>query len=321
MAEDRERLIESLEPVEDVEIDPEARLTDLIELYDKIYGFMAGHLSRATRMLARCLADADLRVISFTANLVATGLRGMFAQLIREGVFNLVVTTCGTIDHDVARGSGARYYKGFFEADDRELRRLEIHRLGNVFIPFENYGPVVEKTVYRVLDRLDRGREWGVYEILWELGKELRDGILRAAYEKEVPIIVPGYLDGAFGTALFTYTQTHRDLRINPFRDEEVMANRFFGAKKAVGLLIGGGISKHHSIWWAQFREGFDCVVYVTTAVEYDGSLSGARPREAISWGKVRPEADHIVVYGDATLILPVMAAGLLAAWRARSGR
>ncbi len=314
---ERRRLLESLEPVEDVTIDDE-NVAKLVEIYDSIYGFMAGHLSRAARLLARCLSDADLRVISFTANLVATGLRGILAQLIRERVFNLVVTTCGTVDHDIARGTGHRYYKGYFEADDRELRRLEIHRLGNIFIPFENYGPPVEKTTYRVLDGLDRNREWGIYEILWEIGRELRDGILRAAVETSTPVIVPGYLDGAFGTALFTYMQTHRDLKINPFKDEEVMANRFFSAKKAVGLLIGGGISKHHSIWWAQFREGFDCVVYMTTAVEYDGSLSGAHPREAISWGKVRPEAGHIVVYGDATILLPPIAAYLLRRLRRR---
>jgi len=317
----REELLR--EPVRDVEAAEDMSVRDLIRMYGDIHGFMAGHLYRAVRLLERCIAEADLRLLSFTANLVATGLRGLFAQLIREKVFNLVVTTCGTIDHDIARGSGGRYYKGFFEVDDRMLRELDIHRLGNIYIPVEDYGPRVEKTVYRVLDELDRGRSWGVYEILWEVGRRIQDShsILRAAYEAQVPIIVPGYLDGAFGTALFTYSQTHRDLRIDPFKDESVMADRFFEARKALGLIIGGGISKHHSIWWAQFREGFDCVVYVTTAVEYDGSLSGAHPREAISWGKVKPEAESIVVYADATLVLPLMAPFLLSARRSSGSR
>jgi len=310
----RKRLLQSLEPVEDVTVD--STMASLIDVYDSIYGFMAGHLARAAHMMAECMRDADLRVISFTANLVATGLRGILAQLIRERIFNLVVTTCGTVDHDVARGTGHTYYRGFFEADDRELRELGIHRLGNIFIPFENYGPPVERLTHNVLDRLDRGREWAIYEVLWEIGKELKDGILRAAYETETPVIVPGYLDGAFGTALFTYMQTRRGLRINPLKDEEIMADRFFRARKAAGLLIGGGISKHHSIWWAQFREGFDCVVYMTTAVEYDGSLSGAHPREAISWGKVKPNAGSVVVYGDATVLLPPLAAYLLSRLR-----
>ncbi len=302
------------EPIVDVKVDPNNTIEELVKIYESIHGFMAGHLARGISMLRDCLRDADLRVISFTANLVATGLRGILAQLVEENIFNLVVTTCGTLDHDIARSFGGVYYKGFFEADDRELHRLEIHRLGNVFIPVENYGPLIEKKVYEVLDSINRSKEWAIYEIIWEIGKRINDeaSILRAAYSSSTPIIVPGYLDGAFGTALFTYTETHRDLRINPFLDEKLMADKFFRARKAVALLIGGGISKHHTIWWAQFREGLDCAIYLTTAVEYDGSLSGAHPREAISWGKIRPEAKHLVIYGDATIILPILAAALL---------
>ena len=43
-----------------------------------------------------------------------------------------------------------------------------------------------------------------------------------------------------------------------------------------------------------------------------DGSLSGARPREAVSWGKIKGEADRVMIEGDATVILPIMIAALL---------
>jgi len=89
------------------------------------------------------------------------------------------------------------------------------------------------------------------------------------------------------------------------------LAEIVFTSKKTGALIIGGGISKHHTIWWNQFKEGLDYAVYVTTASEYDGSLSGARPREAISWGKIKPEARKTVVYGDATLLLPLLYIGI----------
>ncbi|ABM79918.1 deoxyhypusine synthase [Hyperthermus butylicus] len=311
------------EQVTDVELKPGMTLDELIDAYGEIYGFMAGHLRRAIEILSRCLRDADLRVLSFTANIVATGVRGILAQLIREKLFNLVVTTCGTIDHDVARGLGYNYYKGYFEADDKMLRELEIHRLGNIYIPVENYGEPIEKFTHRVLsDLAGRKKRWAVYEVLWEMGARINDkhSILRAAYEAKTPVIVPGFVDGAFGTAVFTFTQLNRDFAIDIMLDEELLADRFFRAKKAAALLIGGGISKHHSIWWAQFRGGFDCAVYVTTAVEYDGSLSGAQPREAISWGKIKPSGEHVVVYGDATILLPLIAYGLLRSLRWGSG-
>ena len=218
---DRRELLR--EPIVDREIDPGMSVSELIRLYGDIHGFMAGHLARAAEILARMLREARWRFLAFTANIVATGLRGILAQAIREDLFNVVVTTCGTIDHDIARGTGGRYYKGLFEADDRMLRELEIHRLGNVFIPVEDYGPRIEKFVYRVLDELPRGRKWGIREILHEIGKRIDDkhSILRAAYEKNIGVYVPGWLDGAFGTALFTYTRTHTDLEIDPFRDEQ----------------------------------------------------------------------------------------------------
>ncbi len=99
------------------------------------------------------------------------------------------------------------------------------------------------------------------------------------------------------------------NLTVNYFKDMEVLADIFFPRKgEALALIVGGGISKHHAIWWAQFREGLDWAVYITTAVEYDGSLSGAHPREAISWGKIKARARKVVVYGDATIMLPFIA-------------
>jgi deoxyhypusine synthase len=50
----------------------------------------------------------------------------------------------------------------------------------------------------------------------------------------------------------------------------------------------------------------------VSTADEWDGSLSGARPREAVSWGKISPAAKHTMVEGDASVILPLMMSALI---------
>ena len=36
------------------------------------------------------------------------------------------------------------------------------------------------------------------------------------------------------------------------------------------------------------FRNGADFSVYINTGQEFDGSDSGARPDEAISWGKIK---------------------------------
>ena len=306
------------EPIEDVAISPEDSIKELIEKYCKIHGFVAGHLCKAVEILREGLEKSDLKFLSFTANLVATGLRGIFAQMIKSKKFDIVITTCGALDHDIARALGNKYYKGFFEADDAMLAELKIHRLGNVFIPFENYGPPVEKFVKDTLRELDKDKI-APYELMWEFGKRLNDenSILKQAYEAKVPIIVPGITDGAVGTAILSYAEERRlggkDFCLDILADEKLLADMVFKSKVSAALIIGGGISKHHVIWWNQFKDGLDYAVYLTTAQEYDGSLSGAKPREAISWGKLKPEGKSVTVYGDATIILPILWAGVMA--------
>ena len=58
--------------------------------------------------------------LSFPACLCATGTRGFFVEALKQKLFNVVSTTCGMLDHDIAR-SHKHYYHGAFELDDIEL--------------------------------------------------------------------------------------------------------------------------------------------------------------------------------------------------------
>lgn len=300
------------EIVEDYTINQDMKVCELIENFGRSHGFMAGHIYTASKILAEMISDQEVtRILSFTGNIISTGLRGVIAQLIREGFFHAVISTCGTIDHDIARSMG-HYFKGDWNYDDTMLQATGIHRLGNVLIPIENYGPAIEKFTRALLEELSKvKKKWGVSEVLYEAGKRINDenSILRAAYERNIPIFVPGIYDGAFGSqVVFNYHAI--GLELDLVSDEKKILEFIVTAKKLGALIIGGGISKHHTIWWAQFKEGLDYAIYITTAVEYDGSLSGAHPREAISWGKVKPLAKHTIIYGDATIILPLVVSG-----------
>ncbi len=288
------------------------KVLDLVKFYGDIHGFTAHSIFRAAEILSEMILNSDIRFLSFTGNLVATGLRGILAQLIDEEIFNVVITTCGAVDHDIARSLNPEgYLKGFFEADDKELYKRNLHRLGNIFIKLESYGPSIEKFTYELIDELLKTKSvWGVRELLYEVGKKLSkdpNSILGAAYRKNIPVYVPGIVDGSFGTALFTKSRVS-PLKIDLFKDMSELADIVFRAKSSGALIVGGGISKHHTIWWNQFREGLDYAIYLTTAQEFDGSLSGARTREAISWGKINKEAKHEVVIGEASAILPILA-------------
>lgn len=74
-------------------------------------------------------------------------------------------------------------------------------------------------------------------------------------------------------------------------------------------IILGGGVIKHHICNANLMRNGADFSVYVNTAAEFDGSDSGARPDEAVSWGKISLEATPVKVYAEISLVLPVLIA------------
>jgi deoxyhypusine synthase len=156
-------------------------------------------------------------------------------------------------------------------------------------------------------------REVSASQLCREIGKRIcnESSILYWAAKHGIPVYVPGITDGAVGYQTWLFSQDH-EFKLNLLKDSGELNDVVFTAKKTGALIIGGGISKHHTIWWNQFKDGLDYVVYVSTADEWDGSLSGARPREAVSWGKISQKAKRVMVEGDASLLLPIMVSSLL---------
>lgn len=91
--------------------------------------------------------------------------------------------------------------------------------------------------------------------------------------------------------------------------DIRAMNNEAVWAKKTGIIILGGGLVKHHICNANLMRNGADYAVFVNAGQEFDGSDSGARPDEAVSWGKIKPQNSAVKIYGDATLIFPLLVA------------
>lgn len=299
--------------VEDMNLE-KINFSDLIKQMDSSGGFSAKNLAKSVSILEEMIKDKGCKkFLSFPACIVATGVRGAISQAIEKGLFDIIITTCGTLDHDLARAYGGEYFHGSFELDDAKLHKSGINRLGNVLIPNDSYGIILEKKMNPVLEELVKQKnEWSGRELIYEFGKRLNDksSILYQASKNNIPVYVPGITDGAFGTNLVWFSQDH-NFKLDILKDEKELADIAFTNKRTGALMIGGGISKHHVIWWNQFKKGLDYAIYITTATQYDGSLSGARLEEAVSWGKIKENAKYVTVDGDATIILPIVLAAL----------
>jgi deoxyhypusine synthase len=304
------------EPVKDHELTPEMSVDMLVQQMKEAWGFTAGKLATGVTILESMIKTKGcVKFLSFPADIVATGTRGIIKELVKRKLVDVVITTCGTLDHDVAR-CWKDYYKGSFIMNDSKLHREGLNRLGNVLVPNDSYGIIIEQKIQTLLQELynEGKRELSTSELAHEIGLRCcnETSILFWAAKNNIPIYVPGITDGAVGYQLWFFSQDHHDFRINLLKDEGDLNNTIFDAKKSGAFIVGGGISKHHTIWWNQFKDGLDYVVYISTAVEWDGSLSGARPREAVSWGKISEKARRIMVEGDATILMPIMVSALI---------
>jgi deoxyhypusine synthase len=86
--------------------------------------------------------------------------------------------------------------------------------------------------------------------------------------------------------------------------DEAMTASR--KRQKTGQLIIGGGLIKHHICNANLMKNGANFSVFVNTSSEFDGSDSGARPDEALSWGKIHIDANPVKVYAEASLVFAI---------------
>ena len=303
-------------PVKDISIKKDDSIQSIFDAMSESGGFESRNLAEGLDILYAMNQDkACLKFLSFVAAITSTGLRGIIRDMIKNKMFDVVITTCGALDHDIARYF-SNYLEGSFTLDDNELVEKKIHRLGNVLVPMESYGPLIEEKMQAFLEKVYKSgkKEMSTFEITRMIGENLGEGsFLYWAYKNNIPVIVPGIMDGAVGSQIWFFTQKHSDFKLNVAADSDLLSGLIFKAKKSGALMIGGGISKHHTLWWNQYRDGLDYAVYITTAQEFDGSLSGAPVREAISWGKVAQKAKQTTIHAEATTILPFLYSALLA--------
>jgi len=275
----------------------------------KDIGFQASNIGEAKEILSTIIDNPDCKLLlSFTANMMASGLRGIFKELVDKGCVDAAITTGGSIDHDIIKAYKP-YIKAGFQLDDVELHKKGINRIGNIAVPSDRY-QILEEKIKPVLEKL--AEEEGTYtpsRFIHETARLLddEDMFIQHCLKEDVPVFSPGLVDSAIGLQIFFFNQERPELKIDGSGDLKKLHSITMNSEKIGGLVLGGGISKHHLIGSNLLRGGLDYAVYLTTASEYDGSLSGARTREAKSWGKINEAGASTTVVGDATVTLPLI--------------
>ncbi len=283
------------------------KVHELVSAYGNI-GFQSIELSKAADLIVKMKKNSAKIFLTFTSNMVTSGLRGFFAQIIRLGMADVIVTTVGGIEEDIMKAHGEKFTIGRFESDDVELHEQGINRVGNLFIKNESYMNFEDKIIKILNELYQKKKRWPVSELLKEIGLMLDDenSILCQAAKYNVPIFCPAITDGSFGFHLYLFQQKHPDFIVDVVKDfGNILLSTSHDEKKAI-IALGGSISKHHAILCTLLNGGADYALYMTTAHKTSGSMSGATTNEAKSWGKVKDDSDIATVIGDVTVMFPL---------------
>ena len=288
-------------------------IEDLLSAYATT-GFQATHLAQAVDICTQ-MRETDSKIyLTLTSNIISSGLRETVAYLVREGFIDVIITTSGSIAEDVIK-TEKPFKMGEWDVDEAALRERGINRLGNIFVPSDRYvwleeylNEFFEEFFAEKAIRTPR-------EFAFELGQTLddEDSVLSVAADTDTPVYCPALTDAEIGNFLYYYKkQADRDVGIEITADYETLVEDGMLAASTGLLVVGAGLPKHHAIMTNLFRGGADYAVYIQTGMEGDGSLSGAPPDEAVSWGKIKQddEQNYVEIQAEATLVFPLLVAG-----------
>jgi len=269
-------------------------------------GAQATGLARAIEIIKKMRKEKAFIYLGYTSGMVSCGLRDIFRYLAEHKMIDVIVTTTGGVEEDIIKCLGD-FKIGSFEASGKELRDKGINRAGNIFIPNSRYCdfedfiiPILEKNKDVILTPS---------KLIHLLGKEInnKDSIYYWCYKNNIPVFCPAITDGSIGDMIYFFKNKHPNFRMDVSDDIVEMNNSTIGKNKTGMIILGAGVIKHHINNANMFRNGADYAVYINNAQEFDGSDSGARPDEAVSWGKIAKTAETVKVFGDATILFPLI--------------
>jgi deoxyhypusine synthase len=280
-------------------------------------GFQSTQISRAADLIDKIKKQKSTIFLAFTSNLATSGLRDIFAYLCMKKKIDVIITSIGSIEEDIMK-TFCNFEIRSFEEDDVLLFSKGKNRVGNILISNSCYIKL-EKFLFPFFEKelkkqKELKRPLAPHEIIADLGKNInnKNSFVYWAAKNNIPIFCPAPTDGAFGLQLHFFKQAHPDFYIDVSGDLKPLSRIVLNSSSTAGIILGGGVAKHHAIGANILREGFDYAIYISTATVFDGSLSGAFPSEAKSWGKINKKANTVNIYGEASVIFPLLAAKLL---------
>ncbi|HVM94405.1 MAG TPA: deoxyhypusine synthase family protein [Terriglobales bacterium] len=301
--------------------------------------FTGRQLGEAADVLEAMARDKDAFIVMTLAGAMTVAKQGLIiADLIELGIVNAVVSTGALMAHGLVEATGRAHFRHNPDLSDEELYEAGYNRVYDTLEPEQNLDDV-ERVMHAVFSAWDANEVMCSYKLNRAIGAHLsktakgQRGILKSAYENNVPVFVPAFSDSELGLD-YALTNRERDkqgkprFRFDPFLDLEYFAATLLAQKKIGIFTIGGGVPRNWSQQFGPFielrhrRGGEDLPLKryhyglrICPEPVYWGGLSGSPYSEAVSWGKFVPPAEggkFGEVFVDATVGLPLIVAAVI---------
>lgn len=277
-------------------------------------GFQASQFSQAIEIVQKMIKKCDKIYLGYTSNIISSGLREVIRYLVQNKKIDVGVTSGGGVEEDIIKCLGDCVL-GDFRASGKELREKGINRIGNIYAPNSNYVRF-EEWVMPLLEELYQeqkrsGRALTPSELIWKLGEKINDerSICYWAWKNKIKIYCPTIMDGSLGDMIYFFKYKRADFLLDIVEDSKDLNDSTIGLDKSGVIILGAGVVKHSILNAHLYRNGADYAVYINNSQEFDGSDAGALPEEAVSWGKLRADSERVKVFGDATILFPILVA------------
>lgn len=329
---------DKLRPIYPLDLSKIKTIDDLVRAMGDT-AYTARQIGDAADVLEAMARDKECFVVMTLAGALTVGKMGLiFCDLIESGIVKAIVSTGALMAHGLVEATGRSHFRyDPRKMSDNELFLAGYNRVYDSLEPETNLDHV-EQVVSQILEN------WNPEEVVcsWKLhrcigaylAKNTKGrGILKSAYQHNVPVFVPAFSDSELGLdfALNQYARKRDNrpvLRFDPFEDFENFANTMLATKKMGIFTIGGGVPRN---WSQQFgvyaelmaRRGYKDLplkrynygVRICPEPVHWGGLSGSTYTEAVSWGKFVPPEEggqFAEVLEDATVALPLVVGAVL---------
>lgn len=321
-----------------------SNLAAVLAAYPTI-GFQATNLGKAVTVAQSMLTgrgdDSVPQTMIFvgaTANLFGTGVRESLKFVIEHKLIDCVVVTGGGLEHDIRRAVNPEGYTIDEYASSSSCSSSSFGHFGNVSYDKHNarYKALMKVMLREVIltQQAERARAasepvpneyfdvctwaWSPSDVWRAIGLALPQHMPLAVAETTavywgakngIPLYSPSFSDGDVMTILDELEADDPNcvLKLDLVQDIHKLNKSAMGAQKTGMIILGGGVAKHHVCNANLMRNGADLSIFVNSAQEFDGSDAGARPDEAVSWGKIRMDGVSVKVYAEISLAFPLI--------------